>query len=106
MIELTGLMVRGQHFIEVRLMTGIARCRQILIDLIHVTLFAFRFYMRSGKHIIRLRVVEGRRFPQQIRMAGKTILRELTLHMLRCDEFGDILQMAGITFLRRPFEFS
>ena len=104
MIELTGLMIRREHFVEVRLMAGIACCRQILVDLIHVTLFAFRFCMRSGERIIRLCVIECGRFPQQIRKTGETILRELTFHMIRCDKVSDILQMAGITFLRRSFE--
>lgn len=66
-------MIRHRDVRELFLVTGIAITRQTLILFIHMALCAFRSTVCSLQRIVRLRMIEGGRFPESGGMAGETV---------------------------------
>ena len=76
-------MVRVVRRVEVCCVTIVARRRQPLVHIIHMTLYARCGLVSAGEWEACVAVVERRRLPRRCRMAGTAIMIEVPGNMVR-----------------------
>ena len=93
--------VRILHVLIILFVTGPAFGRRSCILSVHVTGGAVYFHVRARQWEIRICMIEGRRRPRHSIMTLETLMRELSLCMVRVIRFLKILLMARPTIRGR-----
>ena len=99
-IEAGCNMVRIRHFRIIGLVTRPAIGWQTLVLSVLMTENTICSDVRAGQRENRLRMIEGRRLPNDSSMACQAIMRELTGDVIRCNDFYKIRLVTAVAIGR------